>query len=85
MASTHGKKCRVSESHRTKLSSGVNPFRLMDESKLIHLCREVLVEDRKARGVAINGTCIVRGLVAFPVSPSCGFWVAMTEFYSVKL
>jgi hypothetical protein len=30
------------------------------------------MEDGKARGVAISGTCIVRGVVALPVSPSCG-------------
>ena len=30
------------------------------------------MEDGKARGVAISGTCIVRGLVALPASPSCG-------------
>ena len=43
------------------------------------------MEDGKARGVAISGTCIVRGVVALPVSLSCGFLVAMIEFYSVKL
>jgi hypothetical protein len=43
------------------------------------------VEDGKARGVAISDICIVRGLLALPVSPSCGLLEAMVEFYSVKL
>lgn len=43
------------------------------------------MEDGKARGLTISGTCIVRGLVTLPIGPSCGLLEAMVEFYSVKL
>ena len=35
MASTHGKKCRVSESHRTKLSSGANMSDVIGKVQLL--------------------------------------------------